>query len=190
MTLQIGMGMRCSEMFVTSSYLPDKEHELPAFFSLKGFTFIEILLVVVLLGVLVAVSVPNLQASFKTLLLKDTAQDMATLMRYAQSRAIVKKTTIEFVYDDLARSYALFQSDGGQDLDDGQRELKRISGKRGRDFRIPSEIECKTTDSRITFTPDGKMSYSRLYLCLSEKCMTVSTQDQAGRVLLLEGTFE
>jgi len=155
-----------------------------------GFTLIEILLVIILLGVLLTVSIPNFQSSFKTLLLKDTANDMAALMRYAQSRSIVQKTPIEFVYDSGSATFGLYQASKTQGTPEGGQESARISDRRGKEYKVPPEIACEATAPTITFSPDGRISHGRFTLCLKDKCLTVSTQDQSGRVLLLEGTLK
>lgn len=188
--MSIGAKRPSSEIDVNALSLLTKKHNPSHFSPLKGFTFIEILLVVVLLGVLVTVSIPSFHASFQTLLLKDSTQDMVALMRYAQSRAVVKNETIEFIYDGANRGYALYEFDADQQAADDQRGLKRISGPRGRVYKIPSELEYEATQDKVVFTPDGKISPARFYLCLKDRCLTVSTQDQAGRVLLLQGSMK
>lgn len=66
-----------------------------------GFTLLELLLVTVVLVAIIAISAPNFSPAFRLMALKQTAHDLAYLMRYAQSRAVTYNTTVrlEFAAD-------------------------------------------------------------------------------------------
>ena len=57
----------------------------------RGFTLVEILLVVMLIGLAAGLAVPNFSGSFSSLQLRETAENLGYLMRYAQSRAIIRR---------------------------------------------------------------------------------------------------
>ena len=155
----------------------------------RGFTFVEIILVVVVLGVLAAVAVPALSGSYRNLLVQNTAQDMAALMRYAQSRAITQDAEILLVFDQRRRSYrlkSLTSSDGSLDAN----AQDAIPRRWGRTFRVPEELTVEIENQEIGFFPDGRISKARICICREDTCLTVSTREQRGRVLVFNGRLE
>ena len=155
----------------------------------NGFTLIEIVLVLVLLTVLAAVSLPNFSGSFRNIILQTSANQIASLMRYAQGRAVTRRQTVQFVLARDMRTYRLRQRDEDENLDvnTDAAVYTDIPGRWGRSFQLPAEIELEATQQTFDFYPDGRIAAGRIFLCQKDKCCTLSTQDQRGRVLILNG---
>jgi len=149
----------------------------------KGFTLLEMILVVVLVGALTVFSVPNMRGTWRNVLLRRAAGDAAALMRYAQSRAVLNQSRICFGFDEVAQSYQIRQ--------EGKTESQKVITNRwGRTFRVPAGVICEMTANPLMFYLDGKIDRGRMIFCQDERCFTVSTREQRGRVLLIDGRIE
>ncbi len=157
----------------------------------RGFTLIEIMLVVLLLGIIAGLAVPNLGRTYYRILLNQTTQQMAYVMRYAQSRAIIKKDQHEMVIDTERNRYYLTQ-EKISDLSEYPSEpvFERISGRLGRNFEIPKTIQLQTADASIRFYPDGRIDKAVVSLCYQTQCLKISTQQQSGYVNVLESATD
>jgi prepilin-type N-terminal cleavage/methylation domain-containing protein len=153
----------------------------------SGFSLVELILVVVLLGVLVSLSLPNFRNTYKNVLLDNCSSNMVSLMRYAQSRAIIKRSPIRFIYDKTLRSYYLSQQKEAALDSQGKVAFERIANRWGRTFNIPTEIECDADIAPIGFYPNGQIDKIRFACCAGERCVTISTKDLRGRIITLEG---
>ena len=166
---------------------------MPACFKKReagGFTLMEIILVLVLITVMAALALPNFRGSFGNIILHTSANQIASLMRYAQARAVTRMQTIEFVLDQEGRTYRLLQIGTEEDHQAESGSSQRVPGRWGRPFSISPELDMKVTQTRFQFTPDGKISPGRIFLCQKDKCCTLSTEDQRSRVLILKGRVE
>ena len=153
----------------------------------RAFTLVEILLVVVLLGVLAGLAVPNFTKSFADLQLKDTTDNLAYLMRYAQSRAILRKNPQKITFNTERTAFWLLEKSS----DDPGADFERISGRMGRRFSVPREIAVECAGDDIVFSKNGKMDKARIYLKnQQDQYYTVSTQDQAGYIQVFPGRIE
>ena len=157
--------------------------------SQKGFTLIEILLVIALLAIVTAMAIPSFTQSFAQLQLHDVVNDIAYLMRYAQGRAIYTRRSLKLMFDDQYRRYWLEEQTRGQDDEETQEEspndYKTISGRLGRIAKIPEEIAVQGPLS-ITFTPDGRIEKNQINVCQKDRCLIISTQNQSGAVIVAE----
>ncbi len=156
----------------------------------RGFTFIEIVLVVIILSVLAAMAVPNFSGSFRNIILTSTTNQIASLMRYAQGRAVAYQQGLRFILSEDMRSYRLRSYSGQASGSTQAAETRPLPGRWGRTFMIPSELELEATQRTFEFYPDGRIEGGRLFLCRRDQCLTLSTQDQHARVLVLHGRVE
>jgi len=146
----------------------------------KGFTLIEIIFVVVLLGIVAGLAFPNLSQGYYQFQLNQKADNLAYLMRYAQSRAVVegKKHRLLFVLDE--KKYWLEQK---KDTDEEVEEsYHRISGRLGRSFTLPQKMTATTDTETALFYPDGRMDKIQITVCHKDYCRTISTKEVNGYV--------
>ncbi len=152
----------------------------------KGFTLIEILLVILLLTIVIGITIPNFSSSHKTLLLRTTVDHLAYLMRYAQSRAVAASREIHLEFNNDLSQYWLTEGPPREDDSDtaaGNSSFERLHGRFGQSFDIPEGITIKIEDGLgVSFYPDGRIEKKHIVVCRDETCFTVSTQEQRGYV--------
>lgn len=154
----------------------------------KGFTLVEMLLVVVILGVLAAMTVPNFSKSFFGLKLQETTNNISYLMRYAQSRAITKNQQVRLVLDESSMHYWLLQGSSSGYDENAQTDYQQIPNRWGRQFEIPLGITVEATNPTVEFYPDGKIEKVQIKVCYNDRCMIVSTETQRGKIHVFESS--
>ena len=158
--------------------------------STQGFTFVEIILVILMMGVIAAMAIPNFSRTYLRFQLQQCTEDLAYLMRYAQSRAVAKGQMVRLEFDSEFRHYRLTQNNADDSFADAEQNFINIAGRLGRKVNIPQEIRVETSDPLVYFYTDGNMEKQRIYICLKEHCQTVSTQEQRGFVQVFDSRVE
>lgn len=162
----------------------------------RAFSLVEIVLVVVLVVLIAGLAVPNYRRTFSRLAFTETVQDIAYLMRFAQSRAIVRNTTVRMVFSDDRLDYWIEEyADEPLEEDSATQEsvspgrsvdFHPISGRLGRKHRIPHGLTISFEGSEVLFYPDGNIDRTHIEICQGDDCLTVSTQDQRGYVHVID----
>ena len=152
----------------------------------KGFTLIEILLVLVILGIIAGLSIPNLSRTYHTMLLNRATNDLASLIRYAQSRAIIQQQVFQLSLDSQMKQYFLKKADMNSPDKKLPMHFFPVAGRLGRAFEIPQEIQILAQNSTIDFQPDGKIGKINWSLCDKDHCLSISTKEQSGYVQVFE----
>lgn len=140
-----------------------------------GFTFIEILMVIVILGVFVAMATPHFRNTYFELELASQARSLAKFLTYAEERAVVEGKAYQFEIDPVERRYWLTaEVEKEQEGEEGT-HFARIEGRYGRTVTLPNSITVASDKGRILFYPDG-----------SSDPFSLSLKDQEGRELVLK----
>ena len=83
-----------------------KGNNLSARFS-KGFTLVEILIVIALIGILTAIAAPNISAWVETFKFKNTKREIGITMQLARMKAIARGVEYRVVFDLDAETFSL-----------------------------------------------------------------------------------
>lgn len=108
----------------------------------SAITFVELLLVIVIISVLAGILMPRFRNNFYSLQLSNVSVELQAFMNYLRERSIVDGKVIYF------------------NIDNGQKEYwAYIKGeeKRLKTYRIPADIDIKVTQERVSFYPDGSI---------------------------------
>lgn len=142
----------------------------------KAFTFVELLVVVILLSVVSALAIPNFRNTYYNFLLTETSHNLTYLMRYAQASAIAERVNYRLNFDTQYQKYWLTKKSEKD-------SFARIQGKFGRVFDLNKSISIEAKVTVINFYPDGKIDKASMYLSnKNEKFYTITTEAQAGYV--------
>jgi prepilin-type N-terminal cleavage/methylation domain-containing protein len=138
----------------------------------KAFTFIELLIVIALVGIVTAISAPQFRSTFDRLRLEGFAKEIYYLAEYLQESAISQNKN--FCLDIDAR-FGKFQA---QREGDEEGEFKTFSGRFGRVYAAPEGIMVAVEPAdteRFYFYPDA-----------STASVSIKFSDDSGRGISLK----
>ncbi|MBF0490281.1 MAG: prepilin-type N-terminal cleavage/methylation domain-containing protein [Candidatus Omnitrophica bacterium] len=152
-----------------------------------AFTLVELLMVMVIVSIIVALSVPNFSKSFKRLELKKTAGDIVYVVRWAQSRAMTEHVDYKLVFVNDLRGYQVLRGDSTE----GQtnQAFSLVSTSMGRVFVIPDSVTIDHNQT-INIYCDGTLDKARIRLFNDQESVILSTMEQRGHMFILEDTHE
>jgi prepilin-type N-terminal cleavage/methylation domain-containing protein len=113
----------------------------------RGFTLLELILVMVILCTVLALSGPSLKGFFAMRQLEDTGARIVSLMEFARTQAVCQGRVYRFNVDLLSRTYwlSILDKDDYEDLGTDW----------GREFLIPDDYTLEVRD----FSMDGMTYY-------------------------------
>lgn len=143
-----------------------------------GFTLIELLLVIVLMGVLTVMTTVQFGPRTNHLRLSSAAGELADLMKYAQSRAVLSGERLAIRADEEGFIFRLVKCE--EDLPGPKRAAK---GEEVLEFRrIPDNFSVELSQPDMVFEPDGQIDRVSIRMCLQKECALISTRHQRGAV--------
>lgn len=137
----------------------------------RGFTLLEVLLVVAILALASAIAAGAITGGFRGMELRSTAKEMAANLRYTRARAISTGQPQRFVVDPEAHAW---------------------TAPNGRDGEIPPRLSVEFTGAReaqpaegqgaIVFFPDGAATGGRIRLALDDAAWDIDVAWLTGEV--------
>ena len=134
----------------------------------NAFTLVEMLLVIIITGIILALGAPNFSKGYPRFQLTKTADDLLSVSRWAQAMAIGQGRIYALSLASDHRSYNLLRAKiplpneaiGNIDQDG----FEAVQGAHGRMHKIPDAIGLDTQDDRIEFYPDGTIDPATIRL--------------------------
>jgi len=114
----------------------------------KGFSLIELMVVLILVSLTIALVTPSLSQFSRTVELKGAAKKVSTILRYCRSEAVNKGQVYQALFDSNAREVRV-QSLGWKEEKDEKREGK-ISKKA---YSLPEGVRMKEVDNPSSQSP-------------------------------------
>lgn len=133
--------------------------------SLTGFTLLELLFVVAIIGILVRVTFPVFRENFDNLQLNSFSAKLVSFMNYLQERSVVEGRVISINFDIGQKQYWA--------------QIKDEAANLGV-YRVPDELNIVTHENKIYFYPDGSTDQVRI---------KVSNQSDKGVCIVSKGVF-
>jgi prepilin-type N-terminal cleavage/methylation domain-containing protein len=118
-----------------------------------GFTVIELLLVILIVGTMAGLSAPKFRGSYERLRLTESANSLRGAIRVARELAITEGVTHRVTLDVVDRSYWVER----QSTDEMRYE--KAQGRWGRAHRLANGIELAATPEVVGFGPDGRVAW-------------------------------
>ncbi len=146
----------------------------------RGFTLIEMMLVVVILSIIIAATVPNFSKGYERFQLRQITDDIKHKARWAQAMAMGKQCTYVLVFN-ADRTVYNIQRIG---IDDKHKErMEPISGRLGRTHKIPSNIQLAIKEDSVHFFSDGTLDPVRIELSAGDIKTVLSSQAMPGALV-------
>ena len=145
----------------------------------RGFTLLELILVMVILSTVLAMSAPSLRGFFGSRQTHDTAAQILALTQLARSQAISEGIVYRLNFDTRERTYWLTAQQSGT--------FEELKTEFGRIFTLPKDmvmeledVQEEDTEKFLAFTPQGTVTAGTIRLidrrgrALEVTCPTVT----------------
>ena len=153
----------------------------------RGFTLVELVVVAVVLGILVAAVMPRYNATASRLAAEQDATDISRLLRYGRERAVSQGRTVAFVWDAGDRQGRLgFEDVGGA----WTAWTERLAYTRViRDTFAVQLVDGEAAPlERVRFYPDGTADAAHVTLTLGTRVYAIDVDSATGQVRLNAGS--
>jgi prepilin-type N-terminal cleavage/methylation domain-containing protein len=150
-----------------------------------AFTLIEILLVVVIMGVILALAAPNFSNGYGRFQLNQTVDDLLSVSRWAQAMAIGQERIYSLSLSSDRLSYRL-ERISTDDENNGQDNFEPVNGALGRMHAIPGAVRLETDKDRIEYYPDGTIDPATIELSCSNQKITLSSTEVRGMMMKVD----
>jgi type II secretion system protein H len=147
-----------------------------------GFTLIEILLVLVIMGIVLALAVPDMSKAYQHLQLNKTSEDLLDLSRWAQAMAMQQGRIYALAFSGNRRSYKIERTQTTDDEED-QADLEPVQGAAGKMHDIPDAVHLETMNATVNFYPDGSVDPTDIRLNTSSQKTVLSSTVLRGTMI-------
>jgi general secretion pathway protein H len=142
----------------------------------RGFTLVEVVLVLLLIGVVVGVAAVSLTDGLGSARVRSAGHDLVAALRYTRAQAIVTRRQQALELDVEARSYVA-----------PKREVVQLPKNVELRLLTAAEEQTGSSTGRIRFWPDGSSSGGRIKLVYGEQAWDVEIAWLTGEVRLRPG---
>jgi prepilin-type N-terminal cleavage/methylation domain-containing protein len=157
----------------------------------NAFTLIEILLVLVVVGIILALALPNFSKGYSRFQLNKTADDLLSISRWAQAMAIGQERIYALSFSNDRSSYGLVREvAANEETMPDQNNFEPVNGALGRMHAVPDAIHLVVTQpydskgtgniDRIEFYPDGTIDSATIELISPKERTTLSSTEVRG----------
>lgn len=148
----------------------------------RGYTFIEIIIVVVILGVVLAGVAPMYRGSMTWVRTDRAVRNIVALLKYGQERAMTDAVEYRLYLDPDRRSYWLTRLTGFDQ--EGEKVFAQVTEDRKTPYRLPETLEMERVTARKGDKPG--VFYIGLYPHGASDEAAVRLEDRSGREVTIE----
>lgn len=150
-----------------------------------GFTLVELALVCVIIGILMAAILPSFQRTTQRLRIEQLTFELAQLLRTAHARAVSEGQDVLWTWDDAAHRARIAPADPAASQDPGTALASS---------RLPDAVAVSLTRDAspvgcacIRFFPDGTSEATAVSVTLQPSVYTVTVDEATSQVVIRAG---
>ena len=172
----------------------------------KGFTMIELLIVVAIIAVTAAIAIPNIISWIPTMRVNSAARDIVSEMQLARMKAVSERNNYVITFDTTTNQYSIYDdgdNDGAEaselvktvdvDTDYSGIQFGYVAGKNPSNDDITGSVQFGATSSPIreTFIPNGTANLmGSVYLIPTEDIAGSRRDRQRAITVILTGRIK
>lgn len=150
-----------------------------------SFTLLELLVVILIISIALGFLTPLFRKTFLDIQLNSSAQDIVSLMRYAQQRAIIENVSFRLNLDTENGSYWLTMEESDK------QSYSKLRGNFGRLYTIAGELKMEARESSVDFYPDGEAGDVRIKITSpNNKGLIITLKSEAGSNIVVRDENE
>lgn len=123
----------------------------------KGFTLLELLIVIAIMGILLLAVIPSFKETYRGLEILTASKKIASFITYAKQKAILERVKYRLNFDYTGRKYWLTREKDPIDYPNNYVEINRFA-------ELPEKVVLDHEVDFITFLPDGQSDIDLLRL--------------------------
>ncbi|MBI4619770.1 MAG: GspH/FimT family pseudopilin [Desulfobacterales bacterium] len=167
----------------------------------KGFTMIELLIVVAIIGITAAVASPYIIDWIPTMRVNSAARDLVSEMQLARMKAVSERNDYVITFDTANNQYSIYDdgdNDGAEaselvktvDVDTEHKGIQfgYVAGKNPSNEDITGSVQFGATSSPIreTFIPNGTAKYNGSVYLIPTEDITSSRRDRQRAITVIQ----
>ncbi|MBU0700228.1 prepilin-type N-terminal cleavage/methylation domain-containing protein [bacterium] len=141
-----------------------------------GFTLLELIIVIFIIGILSGIAAPCFQGAFDRLQVQEACQRIISLIRYSQQRAVMERLRYRLNIDFHENRYWLTVEENPL-ISPGW--YQRVNGQMSRVCHLPQGVTIEGYSCFVTFYPDGRIDKAG-FILTNKKGATYTLSTGAG----------
>ncbi|MFB3897496.1 MAG: Tfp pilus assembly protein FimT/FimU [bacterium] len=148
---------------------------------MRGFTLLEVLIVLVIVTLIVGIAIPNFRGAFEQSKLETGTRSLATTFGSAQHLSVIHRLMFQIKFDLNNQEYQIVPDTGF--LKDNE-DLPNFA----RRHKLPDGVRFGTIKLDIPTTPDtgGSLEYLAFYPNGSSDGATITLYDDSGAIMTIQ----
>jgi prepilin-type N-terminal cleavage/methylation domain-containing protein len=142
----------------------------------RGFTLVELMLVIALIGVLSALSVPRFKRTAIDFQLKNDSFNLYKVIQFVRERALVEGRDFKVDFKLDKNEYRVLRGP----------DFKPIEGRFGKMIRLSNGLSFKSRQEKLTCHPDGNCDPSVFRVQSPEGAYEISVEGLGGMIRIRE----
>jgi prepilin-type N-terminal cleavage/methylation domain-containing protein len=148
---------------------------------MRGFTLLEVLIVLVIVALIIGIAVPNFRGAFEQSKLESASRNLATMFGTAQHLSVIHRLMFQIKFDSNNQEYQIVPDSGFlKDNDDLPNFARR--------HKLPDGVKFGTVTINTPTTSEtgSGLEYLAFYPNGSSDGATISIYDESGAIVTLQ----